>query len=120
MLREAMQADGWPELVIGQPVIDVRISQWLLSPESSSVKDSLEVEAAFRAVSLFRAGTPSELLGLMSVPSKLSAMPACKVLTQCGRNATLNPGGSQHSTMRIFDRDTLFYLFSKIGFMNRH
>ena len=77
MLRETMKADGWPELLIGQPVIDVRVSQWLLNPESTAVKDNPEVEEKFRKVRCFRAGTSSKIVNLDAKFPPSCATPAC-------------------------------------------
>ena len=111
MLRETMKADSWPELAIEQPVIDVRIGQWLLSPESSAVKDSPEVEAAFRAVSLFRAGTFSKIFNL--------DVGALKVVQFQHANCSLEVEGKLPSTLGSQHSTLFYFLVSKIDYCMR-
>ena len=45
-----MAKEGWSPILIQQNVIDVRVAQYLLTPDTLSVTDSPEVDGIFRTV----------------------------------------------------------------------
>lgn len=52
-LSHALRPQGWPSFEVAGDVVDVRIAQFLLSPGSSLVTDSPEVEAILAQASPF-------------------------------------------------------------------
>lgn len=49
-LHSAMQKENWPPIAIRPEVIDVRVAQHILMPDSGSVADSPEIEELRRKV----------------------------------------------------------------------